>query len=99
MAELKLYFADCAGAPSNCSYPHESVGTDAIILRQVCLLYTSRSHANIADRTFYGHGLQYGGRWLFGTVRIGELIAGQGTVTRASVGFQPVDDYILNLFI
>lgn len=35
MAELKLYFADCAGAPSNCSYPHEAVVTDAIILRQV----------------------------------------------------------------
>ena len=28
MAEIKLYFADCAGAPSNCSYPHEAVITD-----------------------------------------------------------------------
>lgn len=34
MAELKLYFADCAGTPSNCSYPHEAVVTDGYLYKR-----------------------------------------------------------------
>lgn len=34
MAEIKLFFADCAGVPSNCSYPHEAVITDEALLRR-----------------------------------------------------------------
>lgn len=62
MAELKLYFADCAGAPSNCSYPHEAVVTDAIILRQVvrrdyvCVAYKKgyRANSNFLTTTCLG---------------------------------------------
>ena len=62
MAELKLYFADCAGAPSNCSYPHEAVVTDAIILRQVvhrdyvCVTYQKgyRANSNFLTTTCLG---------------------------------------------
>ncbi len=52
MAELRIYFADCAGAPSNCSYPHEVIITDAATLRQavshdyVCVAYRNGYRAN-----------------------------------------------------
>ena len=52
MAELRIYFADCAGAPSNCSYPHEVIITDVATLRQavshdyVCVAYRNGYRAN-----------------------------------------------------
>ena len=62
MADIKLYFADCAGAPSNCSYPHEATITDAIILRQVvsrdyvCVAYKKgyRANSNFLTTTCLG---------------------------------------------
>lgn len=62
MAELKLYFADCAGVPSNCSYPHEAVISDAVILRQVvrrdyvCVAYQKgyRANSNFLTTTCLG---------------------------------------------
>ena len=32
MAEIRLYYADCAGVPGNCSYPHEAVIEDIFII-------------------------------------------------------------------
>lgn len=46
MAEIKLFFADCAGVPSNCSYLHEAVIMDEALLRRavshdyVCVAYS-----------------------------------------------------------
>ena len=62
MAELKLYFADCAGVPSNCSYLHEAVISDAVILRQVvrrdyvCVAYQKgyRANSNFLTTTCLG---------------------------------------------
>lgn len=62
MAEFKLYFADCAGTPSNCSYPHEAVITDETILRQVvrrdyvCVAYQKgyRANSNFLTTTCLG---------------------------------------------
>lgn len=37
MAEIRLYFADCAGVPENCRYPHEATIADEDVLRKVVL--------------------------------------------------------------
>lgn len=52
MAEIRLYYADCAGVPGNCSYPHEAVIEDAASLRRavsrdyVCVAYKNSYRAN-----------------------------------------------------
>ena len=54
MAEIRLYYADCAGVPGNCSYPHEAVIEDAASLRRavsrdyVCVAYKNSYRANAA---------------------------------------------------
>ena len=62
MAEIKLFFADCAGVPSNCSYPHEAVITDEALLRRavshdyVCVAYRNgyRTNSNFMNATCMG---------------------------------------------
>lgn len=57
MAEIRLYYADCAGVPGNCSYPHEAVIEDAASLRRavsrdyVCVAYKNSYRANANFRT------------------------------------------------
>ena len=57
MAEIRLYYADCAGVPGNCSYPHEAVIADAASLRRavshdyVCVAYKNSYRANANFRT------------------------------------------------
>ena len=57
MAEIRLYYADCAGIPSNCSYPHEAVIEDVASLRRavshdyVCVAYKNSYRANANFRT------------------------------------------------
>lgn len=52
MAEIRLYYADCAGVPGNCSYPHEAVIEDTASLRRavsrdyVCVAYKNSYRAN-----------------------------------------------------
>lgn len=62
MVEIKLFFADCAGVPSNCSYPHEAVITDEALLRRavshdyVCVAYRNgyRTNSNFMNTTCMG---------------------------------------------
>lgn len=62
MAEIKLFFADCAGVPSNCSYLHEAVITDETLLRRavshdyVCVAYRNgyRTNSNFMNATCMG---------------------------------------------
>lgn len=57
MAEIRLYYADCAGVPGNCSYPHEAVIEDTVSLRRavsrdyVCVAYKNSYRANANFRT------------------------------------------------
>ena len=57
MAKIRLYYADCAGVPGNCSYPHEAVIEDAASLRRavsrdyVCVAYKNSYRANANFRT------------------------------------------------
>ena len=57
MAEIRLYYADCAGVPGNCSYPHEAVIEDTASLRRavsrdyVCVAYKNSYRANANFRT------------------------------------------------
>ena len=57
MTEIRLYYADCAGVPGNCSYPHEAVIEDAASLRRavrhdyVCVAYKNSYRANANFRT------------------------------------------------
>lgn len=57
MAKIRLYYADCAGVPGNCSYPHEAVIEDAASLRRavsrdyVCVAYENSYRANANFRT------------------------------------------------
>lgn len=57
MAEIRLYYADCAGVPGNCSYPHEAVIEDTTSLRRavsrdyVCVAYKNSYRANANFRT------------------------------------------------
>ena len=57
MAEIRLYYADCAGVPGNCSYPHEAVIADGASLRRavsrdyVCVAYKNSYRANANFRT------------------------------------------------
>ena len=57
MAEIRLYYADCAGVPGNCNYPHEAVIEDAASLRRavsrdyVCVAYKNSYRANANFRT------------------------------------------------
>lgn len=57
MAKIRLYYADCAGVPGNCSYPHEAVIEDAASLRRavsrdyVCVAYRNSYRANANFRT------------------------------------------------
>lgn len=47
MAEIRLYYADCAGVPGNCSYPHEAVIEDTVSLRRA----VSRDYVCVAYKT------------------------------------------------
>ena len=57
MEKIRLYYADCAGVPGNCSYPHEAVIEDAASLRRavsrdyVCVAYKNSYRANANFRT------------------------------------------------
>ena len=57
MAEIRLYYANCAGVPGNCSYPHEAVIEDTASLRRavsrdyVCVAYKNSYRANANFRT------------------------------------------------
>lgn len=57
MAEIRLYYADCAGVPGNCSYPHEAVIEDTASLRRavsrdyVCVAYKNSYRVNANFRT------------------------------------------------
>ena len=57
MTEIRLYYADCAGVPGNCSYPHEAVIENAVSLRRavsrdyVCVAYKNSYRANANFQT------------------------------------------------
>ena len=81
MAEIRLYYADGAGVPGNCSYPHEAVIEDTASLRRA----VSRDYVCVAYKNSYRVNANFRTTNCLGTVSYTHLSFGQTGMKRSFI--------------